>query len=270
MNSLKRKRNLILLALLILLLGTAAIPALFTAWQSRGSFDKTTLFAVETENLEDRALSGDLWERLKILRGNVLSRTQGKAGSRSLMAQDQVTEKGYQIVSYTDGTAVEVAAGSKLSGRTKRTLAKRAEKQLKMLQGFGVFPHVSFTGREDISAEKQIYMDMDNPARSFSVWEIHMNYPQFFVCAFMDTETAALYQVSLSQDGDYRLYEKGNEQAFKDGFFKYLNTFSKVPGDDAGRAEIFHAEGLFARERVSLYPASTDRQGNHMASYQFF
>ncbi|MCI8645774.1 MAG: hypothetical protein HFE76_03020 [Firmicutes bacterium] len=272
MSFLKKKRSLLLVLLMMaLLLGTAAIPNFFTAWQSRGSFDKTTLFTVGTGDLEDQTLSEDLWERLKILRGNVLTQTQGKDGSRASIAQDWISGKDYQIVSYSDGAGMaEVVSAEKLSERMKRRLAKRAEKQLKKLQSFGVFPAVSFAGRKDISAEKQIYMDMDNPDRSFSVWEIHMDYPDFFVCVFMDTETSALCEVSLARDAGPALYQKGKEQQLKDGFLKYLNTFSRVPGEHAGRAERFHVEGLFSQDRVCLYPASTDRQGKHTVSYQFF
>ena len=271
MSFLKKKRSLLLVLLMMaLLLGTAAIPILFTSWQSRGSFDKTTLFTVGTGDLEEQTL--DLWERLKIFRGNVLVQTQGKSGSRARMAQERVSGKGYQIVSYSDGAAMaEVAvAGEKPSKKMKMALAKRAEKQLKKLQSFGVFSTVSFAGRKVISAEKQIYMDLDNPARSFSAWEVHMDYPGFFVCVFMDTETSALYNVSFAQDTGMSIYQKGKEQQLKDGFFKYLNTFSRVSGDHAGRAERFYAEGLFSPVRVSLYPASTDRQGKHTVSYQFF
>lgn len=268
------KKKLKILILLVLLLGTIAVPTLFTTYYNRSYFDKTTLFTVQTGSLEDSISSGDLWERLQILKDNVLVRTQGENGGQALMvwSRDPHSNVSAEAISYVEPqgdkseTEAELEAKEKSNTEIKNTLARQAQKQLRKLQKYHVFPDLSFSGLRNIAVAKQIYMDKENPAATFSVWEIFMSYPDFFAMVYMDTETLALCQVTLSPTKSPFVYEKTSLSP--DGFLEYLNTFSQVPGDHADREERFHAEGIFSPSQLCLYTVSTDRQGSHLISYR--
>lgn len=262
------KQPLSILLLFLLLFAAASVPVFFTKYCSRYYLNKTTLFAVQEEDLADSVQSRDLWERLKILKRDAFVQNQRVAGTKAVVVepagrQAEVTESS-QV---TMATAEEEEKEHEQEAAMQEELTKRAKKQLRRLQSCRALPEISFSDLGNVSISKRIYMEVENPACTFSVWEIYMDYPSAFVCLYMDTETSALFEVFMVSKKEDFTYQK--EKGIPRAFLEYLNTFSKVPGDSAGRAERFFGQALCTGSKFCLYAASADQRGENMVSYRF-
>lgn len=256
LKRLKAGQNLKIFLLFVLLFNAAAVPVFFTEIHNRYYMDKTVIFPVYADNLEDSAGNYDLWERLKILKNAVLIQTQNR--------------KSYQVIYYSNETeaAERVAAvPDNVDGEIKEQLVRRAEKQLRKLKKYQTLPEIPFSDRQEFSCFKQTYMDLENPSYALSVWELYIEYPYMRAHLYMDMETSALCEVELSSIDRGFIYQKGEVSA--EGFMEYLNSFSKAPEGNAEEDETFYGEGVFSQQYICLYAASSDKNNNSTVVYHF-
>lgn len=156
-----KRFNLKIFLLFFLLVHTAAVPVFFTAVHNRYYLDKTAVFPVQADSLEDSVKNYDLWDRLKILDNAALVQTQSR--------------KNYRAVYYSHESAIAEAPSpipEDADGQIKKQMVRKAEKQLNRLKQYQTLPEIPFSDLQAASCVKQTYMDMENPALHKALWNI--------------------------------------------------------------------------------------------------
>lgn len=153
----------------------------------------------------------------------------------------------------------------------KAELLERMEKQLAEICRYNAIPLISPTGVIQSSVIKETYMDRPSSGsytdildsdQVLSVWEIIVEYQDYVVCAYMDTETDAIYEITIvTKESDF-LYQP---EITDTGFLEYLRSFSDTPPELGMN---FSAWSYYAAGKINLSLCSVE--GNsELTMYQF-
>ena len=144
------------------------------------------------------------------------------------------------------------------------------EEQLRSLVALSALPDLSFSDAVSISFVKETYMPISSdgyvnlikPDHMISIWKIQVEYQDFRVLAYMDTEISAIYDITISsKDSDF-LYPSSISEV---GFLEYLLEFSD--GENKS-GDVFSAGGFYLEKMICLYPLSVDKQTGQTVAYR--
>ncbi len=217
----------------LLLFAIALGPLFFLGQRTRDLIGKVTVKEVQAARLEKKQSERvqNLWEQIEAVRED---------GTTILAPAEKLTSH--------DG----------LQGTDE--IMETMEQQLSLLGSCHGLPALSCSGRQQESVYQEIYMDrtetadLGEPGRTLSVWAIYAEYDDFFLYAFMDTETGALYELDLTAKKEDFLYQR--EDISADSFLEYLQSFCPIP-EDLDRQ--FSAHCVYTGRKISLYLVSMDK-----------
>ena len=225
----KRFRKFIKLAgMFLLLFALVSLPLLYTEYHNSHLLNHIALSPVQTVSLEkeaDQQDQYDMWARLENIDQAVVIR------------------------------AVEFHNREQETEEEKQNLLRRMEEQLASLHRYGCLPELDFAGAGPSFICREIYLESDayedhtaiNRADlSVSVWNILVDYEDFYVQVYMDAETSALYDVMLlSKEKDF-VYRQDSSA---DQLMEYLKSFSELPPEKEWK---FTVQGYYTEKTVKL------------------
>lgn len=248
---LQLKQYMKIVSLFTLLFVVISVPAYFMDHQNNQAFNKTSVYSVDAVQLgENDAFQSNnapsqiisVWERIKRINNS-----------------DVVVKS----AEYTD-----LDTDPDLYG----TLISALEEHLLLLQSLSALPDLSFADTVRASFSKITYMDVasttgenintSTPKSTIDVWEIHAEYQDFHVLAYMDADTSALYDITISSKGSDFIYPSSISEV---GFLEYLLEFSD--GENKS-GDVFSAGGFYLGKMICLYPLSVDKQTGQIVSYR--
>lgn len=245
------KQYVKILSLFALLFVVVFVPAFFIKYQHNHSFNQTVLYPVDAVQFGSDDGSHDdnppvqdysIWDRIKLI------------GSSSVVIH---------FAEYTDLQA---------NANLQESLLPIMEEQLMLLQNFHALPDLSFSDVVSASFYKKTYMavspategytNISKPESMIHIWEIQAEYRDFHVIAYMDADTSALYDITISSKGSDFLYPSSISEV---GFLEYLLEFSD--GENKS-GDVFSAGGFYSGKMICLYPLSVDKQTGQIVSYR--
>ncbi len=142
------------------------------------------------------------------------------------------------------------------------------EDQLRQLQSCHALPPLSFSGLLQTSFSKWIYMDTTDPetANTLVIYSIQADYQNLSVCGFMDAQTSALYDITVTLKKSEFLYPTDVSQT---GFLTYLLTFSEFD-KESNNGELYSAFGYYGKSSIRLYVMSLNPNTSAMTFYRFY
>lgn len=233
----KVKQSMIILSLFALLLAVVFAPMLWIEYQNNKMLNELHISSVKRSHLDSPSSIKEgynIWERIGIINTSVVVR-------------------------------------STVSTESKTKLREELEKQIAAICRYKAIPDISLTGVTHVSIIKETYMDnptsggyMDilNSDRVLNVWEIIVEYENYVVCAYMDTVTNAVYELTIVTKDTDLLYQP---EISDTGFIEYLKTFSDVPAD-LGMA--FSAKSYYSSGKLCLSLCSMDKNAK-LTIYRF-
>jgi len=97
------------------------------------------------------------------------------------------------------------------------------QEQVKLMQEANALPQFDMT--EDFSLqyfERRTLMDSKEPTTFVSLWDIELIYDEFYIRAYMDTETNVIYQISITGGDDE--FQMDISKVKFENFLNYLNV----------------------------------------------
>jgi len=117
------------------------------------------------------------------------------------------------------------------------------QEQVKLMQEANALPQFDMT--EDFSLqyfERRTLMDSKEPTTFVSLWDIELIYDEFYIRAYMDTETNVIYQISITSGDDEFQMDISNVKF--ENFLNYLNVeptqVAWLIGKDKWESDYFH------------------------------
>ncbi len=252
------KQGIKIAMMFVLLFAIVCAPLGYMEYQNRRMIDKITLSPIRlswTDSVKEPAQDYNFWERIGMVNQSV--RVQSSA----------LTEFGNESV------ADLAAAG----------LVRTMEEQLKKLCEYNALPELELSEPTAVSVFKETYTSADEANQSdlsLSVWEITAEYENYYICAYMDAEISALYDITIIAESQSIIYDAGASAAVGSagfiydadisevGFLKYLLDFSPVP-DVKERDELFTANAYYSEDTIVLRLYSVNKETNRYTSYRF-
>lgn len=231
------KQIMIIVSLFALLFAVVFIPMFYIEYQNNNMLNEFYISPVKTTHLDRPSKKEEdynIWERIGII-----------------------------------NTPIVVISTVSTESRTK--LREEMETQLAAICRYKAIPDISLTGVMQVSINKETYMDKPSSGgyidildsdRVLNVWEIIVEYQNYVVRAYMDTETNAIYDITIVTKNTDFLYQPGISDT---GFLEYLKTFSDVPSD-LGMA--FSAGSYYSGGIICLYLCSVDKDSK-LTIYRF-
>lgn len=231
------KQIMIIVSLFALLFAVVFIPMLYIEYQNNNILNEFYISPVKTTHLDrpsPKKEDYNIWERIGLI-----------------------------------NTSIVVKSTVSTESRTK--LREEMEKQLAAISRYKAIPDISLTGVMQVSVNKETYMDKPSSgdyidildyARVLNVWEIIVEYQNYVVRAYMDTETNAVYDLTIVTKNTDFIYQS---EISDTGFLKYLKTFSDVPSE-LGMA--FSAGSYYSGGKICLYLCSAGKDSG-LTIYRF-
>ncbi|MGI6094507.1 MAG: hypothetical protein ACOYBL_03645 [Lachnospiraceae bacterium] len=233
----RRRQSIKIIVLFGILFAFIWTSDIFMEYKDKYLLDKMVSYPVEKELFDDgeeTAKEYTIWDRIKIIKNSV-------AVTRAAAFTDLETE------------AIE-----------KEELLYTMEEQLITMQSMGMLPELSFSGAMQSFALKETYMpDESYPELAVRVWVIYAEYPDFYLCVYMDSDISAIYDINILHK--YGLSELYQSEIFPEEFLDYLYTFSKGEEDPE---DVFETIGYYGKYRLYLYPISVNKKTGQENSYQ--
>ena len=220
MNTLKQ--GMIILSLFALLFAIVFVPMFYMEYQNSTMLKEFYISPVKTTRLDSPSPKNEdynIWEHIGIKEHSV-------------------------VVTAT------------VPAESNTELREKMEEQLAVICRYKALPALSLTGVKQVSVMKETYMekpssgdyvDIHDSDHVLNVWGITVEYQHYVVCAYMDAETDAIYDVTIvTKDTDF-LY---SSEITDTGFLEYLKSFSEEP-TDSGIA--FSAGSYYSKGKICLY-----------------
>ncbi len=235
-----------IVVLFVLLFTVVFIPTVFVEQQRKFVFDNTIIYPVDAVQLncnDNNSINqkDSVWERIK------------------LICDPEA------VVNMMEYSALHD------SSDLQEKLISTMEDQLKLLQSFDVFPELSFSDAVSISFLKGTYMsissdndeyiDLSVPKQMISIWILIVEYSDFTVHAYMDAETSALYDITVTSRNDGFLHSTSISE---NGFLEYLQLFSDESGENE---DVFLVGGYRSDQMICMYPISVNKENGQIVSY---
>lgn len=227
----KQKQWIKILLLFMLLLFIAAAPLILADGQSDRLMNKVVLSPNETDDQSAEkggAFQGNMWERIKCIRQ--FSDISVKTETDTVFFLEQAQEE----------------------------LIRTMEEQMNAIERYHALPHLDFTAAQRAESTKMIYWQGDSQLESgISAWNLWVEYPSFSVSAHMDAESSALYEVTILFHASKKTDVIFSSDMNKNGFFQYLNSFSKEDPMPKGGVTV---KGEYTKKRIHLELAFGDEK----------
>lgn len=236
MNKLKQCIKVILM--FVLLTAIVGAPLLYKEYQNSRMINEFIISPLQTDVTNDTKQKYSFWERIGTVDKSVKIRT-----------------------SILD----DFNYGS-LAVKAEAEIIKSMEKQLITVSEYNALPDLTFSEPQYVSVFKETYTKMSPSAElEISVWAIYAEYEDYYIFAYMDTETSALYDITILSQTDNFIYQSDISE---NGFLEYLLTFSPIPNVQE-RDELFSATGSYTEKVIELYLYSVNKSTEQFTAYRF-
>ena len=222
----------------VLLLSVVCIPLLYIEYHNNHLLNEISVSPVQTAELNDPNIAMEnynIWDRIGIMINEPI---------------------GVRTRTFTD------SPNDYLTNEAESELLQTMEEQLMIVYEHNSLPELTFSEIVQVSIFKDTYMIMSSSQGytnvldselSISVWAIEAEYQDFNINVYMDTETSALYYITISSKNTNFIYQP---EISAKGFFEYLKTFSDIPNENE---EIFSASSVYSERKIALYLTSVNK-----------
>lgn len=234
----KLKKCIKVILMFVLLFAVVSAPLFYTEYQNKSMINEFVISAVHTDGTNSTKQKYNFWERIGTVNESVKIRT-------SLFNYF-----------YDDASAF----------KAEEEIINSMEKQLKTLCKYNALPNLTFSQVKQLSVFKETYTNMPpSDELKISVWAIYAEYENYHVYAYMDTETSALYDITILSKNDSFIYQSDISE---NGFLEYLLTFSPIPNVKE-RDELFSATGSYTEKTIVLHLYSVNKSTEQFTVYRF-
>ncbi len=232
------KQCIKVILMFVLLIAVAGAPLFYTEYQNNSMINEFIISPVQTDGTNSTKQKYNFWERIGTVDKSVKIRTP--------------------LFSYFNY--------DNLAGKAEAEIIKSLEKQLTIVCEYNALPDLTFSEAKQLSVFKDTYTNMQSSAElEISVWAIYAEYEDYHIYAYMDTETSALYDITILSKTDNFIFQSDISE---NGFLEYLLTFSPIPNVQE-RDELFSANGSYTEKTIVLYLYSVNKSTKQSTAYRF-
>lgn len=134
------------------------------------------------------------------------------------------------------------------------------EEQIKILQTMNALPQITFSEAFKASVSKTSYLDKNDADFAVNIWHLQVEYPEFYIAAYIDTETNVIYDIFIISKKDTFL----NNQLSESGFKGYLQN---VSGNTVDNFDKIEAYADYTPKYIHLYVINYN-ENEHNKSYE--
>lgn len=233
------KQSFFIIFLFFLLIVVASSPLILTEYDNNRLMNHMNITVLPADMIEnEQVVSEDF---------NTLRRLDTIKKSNSVIIRNN--ETGINMVSIEE----------------QNSLVQTMENQLSILHRMQVLPQLAFSKDYQVVIDKKTYMDAQNPSDAVSIWDIGVEYSDFYVNVFMDTDTFILYYIYIySKNGNLDCNFSNDNRS---GFKKYL----QIDTEDKNELEKkFGVKGYYSSDSIHLYIVYLNKKIQDKTTYEFY